>query len=75
MIKKKPIEFNRIIEVTCDCCGKEMPLDLLGNLPDHVMIGGKKDGMGLDAIVCIPCMEEKMGFINIQKVDNKIGYC
>jgi len=74
-IKSKPIEFDKIIEATCDCCGNHIKVDLAGRLEDHLIIGGHYRGKLLDAIVCIPCMEEKMGFINIQKKANTIGYC
>ena len=74
-IKIKPVEFEKIIEATCDCCGKPIKVDLIGRLEDHLIIGGNYRGKLLDAIVCIPCMEEKMSFINIQKKDSTIGYC
>jgi len=75
MIKFKPVNFDKLIEANCDSCGDKIKLDVVGNLTDHVMIGGKKDGLSLEAIVCIKCMEEKMSFINIQKKNNRIGYC
>ena len=67
MIKIKPVEFEKIIEATCDCCNKPIKVDLIGRLEDHLIIGGHYRGKLLDAIVCIACMEEKLAFINIQK--------
>jgi len=75
MIKIKPVEFEKIIEATCDCCNKPIKVDLVGRLEDHLIIGGHYRGKLLDAIVCIPCMEEKLSFINIQKKDSTVGYC
>ncbi len=74
-IKFIPMEFDRIVEATCDCCGKPIKVDLIGRLEDHLTIGGNCKGKLLDAIVCIPCMEEKLTFINIQKKVSTIGHC
>ncbi len=74
MIKKSENQFEQIQSAECDCCGKGIEVNL-GNLTDHLRIGGYQDGKLLDAIVCIPCVEEKLQFINIQKNNNTIGYC
>lgn len=75
MIKTNHIGFEKITEATCDCCGKEIKLNMIGNLEDHLTIGGNYKGQLLEAIVCIPCMEEKFSFVNIQKKFSTIGYC
>lgn len=74
-IKFKPNELNKVLEATCDCCGQPIKTSFVGELEDHLTIGGHHKGKLLDAIVCIPCMEEKLSFINIQKKNNTIGYC
>lgn len=74
MIKKTEFHSEHITSATCDCCGKDM-LDRLGFMGDHMTIGGHQNGQHLEAVVCIPCMEEKLSFINIQRKNNTIGYC
>ena len=74
MIKKTDFQSEHITSATCDCCGKDM-LDRLGFMGDHMTIGGHQNGQHLEAVVCIPCMEEKLSFINIQRKNNTIGYC
>lgn len=75
MIKKKENTFDEIISATCDCCGNEIKKNFLNQLEDHMIIGGRQDGKVLDAVVCIPCMEEKLSFIKIWKNNSTIGYC
>lgn len=74
MIHKTPTQFEQITSAECDSCGEKIPVNF-GELTAHVKIGGHHEGKLLDAIVCIKCMNEKMGFINIQKKDSTIGYC
>jgi hypothetical protein len=74
MITKRPAQFEEIEKATCDCCGREIKV-AFGHLDDHLAIGGYEDGKLLEAIVCIPCVKEKLQFINIQKKDSTIGYC
>lgn len=75
MIKKNETQFERIIEAKCDSCGNNIKVDMVGRLEDHLLIGGYKNGKILEAIVCIPCVKEKMSFINIQERNNTVGYC
>lgn len=74
MIKRQSSQEERILEATCDCCGTNI-MDMYGRLNDHLKIGGYRDRKLLEAIVCIKCMDEKLGFINIQRKENTIGYC
>jgi len=74
MIKTKQPQLEQMIEATCDSCGNQIPIQF-GNLADHLRIGGHHNGKLLDGIVCIKCMEEKLGFIKIQRNTNTIGYC
>ncbi len=74
MIKFKPDEFGKITEAICDCCKNKIKINLIGKLEDHLIISGYSKGKLLDAIICIPCMEEKLNFINIQKRNNTTGY-
>lgn len=74
MIKKTQFASEHIAEAICDCCGKNM-LSKFHGLGDHMTIGGYQNGKHLEAVVCIPCMEEKFTFVKIHKVDNTIGYC
>jgi hypothetical protein len=67
--------FSIIKSATCDCCGEEIKLNIIGELPDHVEIGGYREGLLLSAIVCTKCMDEKLGFIDIQKRRSTVGYC
>lgn len=75
MIKKNKISYDEILEATCDCCGKQLKLDLLGRVEDHMTIGGYQNGKILEAVVCVPCMTEKLTFITIAKRDSTIGNC
>jgi len=74
MIEKREAQFEQIVGATCDCCGDKIKANF-GNLEDHLLIGGYSKSKILEAIVCIKCMDEKLGFINIQKKANTIGYC
>lgn len=74
MIKKTETQFEHVQSAECDCCGKSIQVNY-GRISDHLSIGGYQDGKLLEAIVCIPCVEEKLQFINIQKKNNTIGYC
>lgn len=74
MINKSNTQFEQIISATCDCCNQTIKVNF-GSIEDHMKIGGYQDGKILEAIVCIQCMEEKFNFVNIQKVNNTIGYC
>lgn len=65
MIKKTDFQSEHITSATCDCCGKDM-LDRLHNLGDHMKIGGHQKGQLLEAVVYIPCMEEKLKFVIIE---------
>lgn len=75
MINKTKNEFERITSASCDSCGDNIKLDIIGRLPDHMTIGGYHEGMLLEAIVCIKCMNDKLGFINIQKKRSTLGNC
>lgn len=75
MLEKTPAQTEHIKKATCDCCGGPIKVDFLGHIEDHVAIGGYRDGKLLEAEVCIKCMDEKLGFINIRKKENTIGYC
>ncbi|MEK6829040.1 MAG: hypothetical protein AABY15_02855 [Nanoarchaeota archaeon] len=75
MIEKTEAQFEHIKKATCDSCGENIPLNVVGQLPDHVKIGGHHEGKLLEAIVCIKCMEDKLSFIKIQSRENIIGYC
>ena len=44
IVKKESI-FPKIETATCDCCKKEIKLNMIGELPDHAMIGGYKNGL------------------------------
>lgn len=74
MIKKTEAQFEQIVSANCDCCGGKIDVNF-GNLTDHLAIGGYRDGKLLEAVVCIKCMDEKFGFVNIQKRESTIGYC
>lgn len=77
MIRRQYATEERILGATCDCCGADIKLNRYygGGLDDHLMIGGFQGGKILEAIVCIKCMEEKLGFINIQRKNSSIGFC
>lgn len=75
MIEYSAETFRRVIKATCDCCGEEIKKNMIGQLEDHLVIGGHEKGKLLDAVVCLPCVEEKMSFINIQRINCTIGYC
>jgi len=53
----------------------EIKLNIIGELPEHVDIGGYRDGLLLSAIVCTKCMDEKLNFIDIQRRRSTIGDC
>lgn len=74
IVKKESI-FPKIESATCDCCKKEIKLNMFGELPDHAMIGGYKNGLLLEAIICIDCLEEKFSFVDIKEYNSTIGYC
>lgn len=74
-VERTETMFSRIKSATCDCCGENIKLNMIGELPDHLGIGGYRDGLLLSAIVCTSCMDEKLGFIDIQKRRSTIGYC
>lgn len=76
MIKKTRTQFPVIQEATCDCCGANIEIHRAGNwLMDHMSISGYQNGEDLSAIICIKCMEEKLGFINIRKTPFTTGHC
>jgi len=74
-ILKESSREERIVSAVCDCCGDKIKLNMFGDLPDHVTIGGYRDGLMLSAIVCIDCMDTKLNTINITKRKSTIGYC
>lgn len=74
MITRIPAHPEVIKSATCDCCGRDIKNNF-GHLEDHMEIGGYQDGKLLEAIVCIPCVTEKLQFINIQRKENTIGHC
>lgn len=74
MIKTKQPKLEQVIEASCDICENQIPTQF-GHITDHLRIGGYHKGQLLDGIVCIKCMEEKLGFINIQRKNNTLGYC
>jgi hypothetical protein len=74
-VERTEAMFSRVKSATCDCCGENIKLNIIGELPDHLEIGGYRDGLLLNAIVCTKCMDEKLNFINIQKRRSTIGYC
>jgi hypothetical protein len=74
-VERTETMFSRIKSATCDCCGEDIKLNIVGELPDHVEIGGYRDRLLLSAIVCTKCMDEKLSFIDIKKRPNTIGYC
>jgi hypothetical protein len=74
MIKKTEEQFPKVTEANCDCCGESIKVEF-GRIYEHMTIGGYQGGNNLEAIVCIKCMEDKLGFINIQKKRNTIGDC
>lgn len=67
--------FKQIVEASCDCCGEKIPLTILGDLTDHLIISGYEDGKLLDAVVCKTCIQKLDSFIQIKRKDNTIGYC
>ncbi len=76
MIHRTNFKHVEITSADCDCCGR--PIKKTGwqdSLEDHLIIGGYENGKLLEAIVCIPCMKEKFGFVKIQRKDNTIGWC
>jgi hypothetical protein len=75
MIHKTDTMFEKITGATCDCCGDKIKVNYNGDLPDHLIIGGYMDGMNLEAVVCTKCVNDKFGFVNIQKRRSRIGYC
>ena len=74
IVKKESI-FDQIESATCDCCNKEIKLNMIGQLPDHATIGGYKNGLLLEAIICVDCLEDKLKFVNIKEYRSRIGYC
>ncbi len=74
-IVKTDTMFSRIKSATCDCCKEEIKLNIIGELPEHVEIGGYRHGLLLSAIVCTKCMDEKLNFIDIQRRRSTIGDC
>ena len=74
-VERTETMFSRIKSATCDCCGEDIKLNIIGELPDHVEISGYRDGLLLSAIVCTKCMDEKLGFIDIQKRRSTVGNC
>lgn len=74
MIKKQPFYGERTLSAYCDCCEVDI-MDKYGRLEDHVKIEGYRDGKLLEAVVCIKCVDEKLGFIKIQQYRNTIGDC
>ena len=74
-IRKSNEMFPRIIGATCDCCDKEFKLDMIGRLPNHMILSGHQGSMNLESIICMECIEEKFNFVKINKTPNTIGYC
>jgi hypothetical protein len=74
-VERTETMFSRVKSATCDCCGEDIKLTMMGELPDHLEIGGYREGLLLSAIVCTKCMDEKLGFIDIQKRRSTVGYC
>lgn len=64
-----------IKEAICDCCGGNIPLNIVGHLTDHVQITGGINNKIPEAIICSVCVKEKLTFINIQYKENTIGHC
>jgi hypothetical protein len=67
--------FKIIVEASCDCCKQKIPLTILGELTDHLIISGYEEGKLLDAIICNDCIQKLDSFIQIKRKDNTIGYC
>lgn len=74
-IKKESGTFDKIISANCDCCGNAIKKGLRGELEDHVLINGSKNGKLLSAVICISCTETKLSFIKIAEKENTIGFC
>ncbi len=74
-LRKTDTEFAKITGATCDCCDKELSKDFLGRIENHMMIKGYIGSRVKEALICIPCIEDKFKDIKFSDKPNTIGYC
>lgn len=73
-------DFDQHIEsAECDCCRERIELNIIRQLPNHVIMSGTIEFEGrnklIESIICENCFKSKFDFIRFTKRDNTIGYC
>lgn len=70
------INNGEITAASCNCCNKRLNVMWGKIAEDHFIIRGYQHSRNEHiAILCIPCVENKLKDINFDKKDTTIGYC